>query len=182
MSNYATALNTVVSEDDWERMSKHAGVSPAELKAKLIPALEGAFGERATEITAARDVQGVRLMALEQKDNCSSQSFEVDLFSIVGLGGTLTLCGTNSHNWSAKLKTCIIVAGSEVWCTTYKFDPHDLSVCFNPNAAAVKGKFCYKLKLRRGKICASVKGRACVWTFGWKCRSFKKALFCISLP
>jgi hypothetical protein len=182
MSNYATALDTVVSQDDWERMSKHAGVSPAELKAKLIPALEGAFGEGAAETTAARNVPGVRLMAVEQKGNCSSQSFEVDLFSIVGVGGTLTLCGTNSRNWSAKLKWCLIVAGSEVWCTSYEFNPHDLRVCSSPRLGAVKAKLCYKLKPRHGKICVSIKGRACAWTFGWKCGRFNKALFCISLP
>lgn len=182
MSDFATALNTVVSKDDWERMSKHAGVSAAELKAKLIPALEGAFGQGAPEPTAAKNVPGVRLTAVEQKGDCRSQSFEVDLFSIVGLSGKLTLCGTNSHNWSAKLTQCIIVAGSSVWCNSYRFDPDDLRACFRPSAAVVKAKLCYKLKLKHGKICASIKGRACGWSFGWKCGSFNKALFCISLP
>jgi hypothetical protein len=182
MSNYATALDTVVSEDDWERMAKHAGVSAAQLKAKLIPALEVAFGEGAPEATAAKNTPGVRLTAVEQDGDCRSQSFEVDVFSIVGVSGKLTLCGTNSHNWSAKLTTCLVVAGSPLVCQSYKFDPHDLSVCLNPNAAAAKAKLCYKLKLRHGKICATLKGRACVWSFGWRCGSFNKALFCMSLP
>lgn len=181
MSDFATALDTVISEDDWERMSKHAGLSPAELKAKLSPALERAFGESAAETTVAGNIPGARLTAVEQKGNCSSHSFEVDLFRIVGVGGILTLCGTNSRNWSAKLKWCLIVAGSEVWCTSYEFNPHDLRVCSSPRLGAVKTKL-YKLKPRYGKICASIKGRACVWTFGWKCGSFNKALFCMSLP
>ncbi|HVW64653.1 MAG TPA: hypothetical protein VHB01_06520 [Nitrosospira sp.] len=182
MSDYATALDTVVSREDWERMAKHAGVSAAELKAKLVPALEGVFGRGAPETTAVSNAPGVKLTAVEQEGDCRSQSFEVDLFSIVGVGGKLTLCGTNSHNWSAKLTTCLIVAGSSVVCQSYKFDPHDLSVCLNPNAAAAKAKLCYKLRFRHGKICMSVKGRACVWSFGWRCGSFSKALFCIGLP
>ena len=68
MSDYTTALDTVASQDDWERMSKHAGISPSELKAKLIPALENEFGEGALNKTAAEnEAPGVKLTGVARK-------------------------------------------------------------------------------------------------------------------
>src|SRR5262245_3340726 len=87
MGDYKRALDTVVSKEDWELMSTHAGVSASELKANIIPALEGAFGEGAPDTTAVNGSGGVKLGEVEQEGKCSSQSFEVTLFSIVGVRG-----------------------------------------------------------------------------------------------
>lgn len=182
MSDFVKALNTVVSQNDWDRMSKHAGVSAAELKEKLVPALEAAFQEGTSEAVAAKDVSEVSLAAAAKDGNCQSQSFEVSLFKIVGISGTLTLCGTNSSNWTAELKFCLIVAGSSVWCTSYQFDPHHLRVCFSPSVGLAKADICFELQIGNGKVCLNIKGQACAWAFGWKCGSFDKTLFCIPLP
>lgn len=182
MSDYRKALDTVVSEQDWELMSKHAGLPAATLKEKIIPALEQSFQGSFLEAQGPGDLSQVKLEDIAEAESCRSQSFEVSLFKIIGIKGTLKLCGTNSSNWTANLEFCLIVAGSSVWCTSYTFDPHHLRICFSPSVGIAKADLCFELQYGNGKICLNVKGQACVWAFGWTCGSFDKTLFCLPTP
>ncbi len=173
----SNALESRASDADWQLMAKHAGISPEELKSKVLKALVD------LDTTGHSDEAVVHsVSAPTQSGDCQTQSFEVSLFKIIGISGELTLCGTNSTNWSAELKFCLVVAGSKVWCTSYKFDPHNLSVCFSPSVGLAKADLCFALQIENGKACLNVSGKACVWGFGWKCGKFNKTLFCIPLP
>jgi hypothetical protein len=167
-----------VSDQDWQRMAKHAGIPAEELKAKVLDALASpeAFLARATPTTPV--ISGLTAAG----DQCQSQSFEVSLFKIIGVAGTLTLCGTNTSDWSAELQVCLVVAGSKVWCTTYKFDPHNLGVCFSPSVGIAKAKLCFTIQIKNNSACLNISGNACVWGFGWKCGDFDTTVFCIPLP
>lgn len=177
MSDLLKALESRVSPADWERMAKYANVSASVLKIKLLDALQNQ-GE--VELTTAMPFP--RLSDVTPVNDCTSQSFEISLFKIVGLAGTLTLCGDQStKNWSAELKACLLVADSKVWCTSYRFDPHNISVCFEPNVGVAKAKLCFKLEIANDKICLNINGNACLWAFGWQCGNFDTTVFCLPL-
>lgn len=177
MSDLLKALESRVSPADWQLMAKHANVSADELKARLLGALENQAGGKLAAV-ASTPV----LSAVTQSESCKSQSFEISLFKIIGLSGTLTLCGQSISDWSAELKICLLVAGAEVWCTSYKFDPHNLGVCFEPNLALAKAKLCFKLELKNNAACLNINGNACAWIFGWQCGDFDVTAFCLPLP
>jgi len=174
----AKSIDSHVSQADWDRMAKTAGIPADELKAKVVAALEdpqALLREAEVSLPTISD-------AKKTGSDCETQSFEVSLFKIVGLSGDLTLCGTSSSNWSAELKACLIVAGSKVWCTTYKFDPHNLSICYSPSVGVAKADLCFKIQIRGNRACLNISGKACVWGFGWRCGDFDTTVFCLPLP
>ena len=171
------SLKSRVSDADWQRMSKHAGIPAEELKVKLLDALSNL-----DQIDQTDEVPAPQISAVKSSGNCHTQSFSVSLFKVIGISGDLTLCGTNSSNWTAELKVCLIVAGSKVWCTSYQFDPHNLKICYSPSVGLAKADLCFNLKLSGNKACLNVSGKACVWGFGWRCGNFNKSLFCLPIP
>ena len=173
MNDIQKAMESLVSDTDLAMMAKHANISPDELKAKLLDAVQN---------PDAVAVPAPKLSDMKTQNSCHSQSFEVSLFKIIGVSGTLTLCGESSSDWSAELKACLMVAGSEVWCTTYKFDAHNLGVCFSPSVGIAKAKLCFNLQLSGDKACLNINGNACVWAFGWTCGDFDTTVFCLPLP
>lgn len=182
MSDLLKALESRVSSSDWQIMANHAGVSVDELKNNILHAL---VEEGNRQLSNKQEDQGAAiptLSSIQANGNCESQDFEISLFSIVGVKGSLTLCGSDSSDWSAELKLCLIVAGSSVWCTSYKFDPHNLGVCFSPSVGLAKAKLCFSLNIETNKVCLNLNGNACAWAFGWHCGSFDTSLFCIPLP
>lgn len=182
MSNLLKALESRVSSSDWQLMANHAGVSVEELKKNILSVL-AEEGQR--QLNSKQEEEGIAtpvLSGIQADGDCERQDFELTLFEIIGVKGSLTLCGSGSSNWSAELKVCLVVAGSSVWCTTYRFDPHNLSVCFNPSVGIAKAKLCFSLTIETNKVCLNLSGDACVWAFGWHCGSFDVSLFCIPLP
>ncbi len=177
MSDLLKALESRVSAADWQSMAKHANVGADELKARLLEAFENQEGGKLAEVASTPILSDVTL-----SESCKSQSFEVSLFKIIGLSGTLTLCGQSPTDWSAQLKICLLVAGAEVWCTNYKFDPHNLGVCFEPDLVLAKAKLCFKLEDRNNSVCLNINGNACAWIFGWQCGDFDVTVFCLPLP
>ncbi|MGH1334531.1 MAG: hypothetical protein ACRBFS_00270 [Aureispira sp.] len=181
MSDLLKALESRVSSSDWELMANHAGVSVEELKNNLLSVL---VEEGKRQLNNKQEDQGVVipvLSSIQANGDCETQDFELSLFKIIGVKGSLTLCGSGS-SWSAELKICLVVAGSSVWCTSYRFDPHNLSVCFSPSVGIAKAKLCFNLDIETNKVCLRLNGNACVWAFGWHCGSFDTSLFCIPLP
>lgn len=173
------SIEAKVGPEGWERMAKTAGVSVDELKERVIGAIES-LGQDAR--TAALEPHPEVSALTKTSNDCDSQKFSISLFKVIGLSGELTLCGTSSSNWTASLRVCLIVAGAELWCTTYKFDPHNLGVCFSPNVGVAKADICFNLKLSSGKACLNISGKACYWAFGWSCGKFDTTVFCIPLP
>jgi hypothetical protein len=169
-------LKSIASEEDFNRMAKNASLTPDELKNRILQALQNDQNALANTIAAPviSDLQAV--------GNCNAQSFEISLFKIIGVKGTLTLCGDSPSNWSAELKMTLIVAGADVWSTSYQFDPHNLGVCFEPNVALAKARLCFNLQLHDNKVCLNIKGNACVWAIYWQCGDFDTTVFCIPLP
>lgn len=184
MSDFRKALDTHVSDADWQLMSQSSGQSVHELKESIIPALEAyAQGdERLLAQMEAQEGMHLNLTNAIMDGDCASQSFEISLFKIIGLKGELKLCGTSASDWTAELKICLIVAGSSVWCTSYTFNPHNVGVCFSPSVGLAKADICFSLEIRHDKACLNIKGKACVWGLGWHCGSFDKTPFCIPLP
>lgn len=178
MSDILKALESRVSPADWQRMAMHAKIDPDELKAKVLKALQGHAA--AKDLAVASDFPV--LSDAIKNGSCHTQSFEISLFKIIGLSGSLTLCGDSSTDWSAELKVCLLLAGSEVWCTSYKFDPHNLGVCFEPSVGAAKARLCFNLELVGDKVCLRISGNACVFLFGWQCGDFDTTVFCLPLP
>lgn len=178
MSDMLKAVESRVSPADWQRMAKHAQIGPDELKAKVLKALQGHADGKDLAVARTFPV----LSDATKKDSCHTQSFEISLFKIIGLSGSLTLCGDSSTDWSAELKVCLLLAGSEVWCTSYKFDPHNLGVCFEPSVGLAKARLCFNLELGVDKVCLHISGNACVWIFGWQCGDFDTTVFCLPLP
>lgn len=181
MSNLLKALESRVSASDWELMANHAGVSVDELKSNLLNTLVEEGQKQLKQYEGAVTLPAPVLSKAVVSGDCETQNFEVTLFEIIGVRGSLTLCGTSS-NWSAELKVCLVVAGASVWCTTYTFDAHNLSICFSPSVGIAKAQLCFALNIERDKICLGLNGNACVWAFGWNCGSFDISLFCIPLP
>ncbi len=180
MSDLMKALESRVSFEDWQRMARYDDVSPDELKHRLLNALQESNVVQQVEVPVGG--REVSLSNVTQDGNCHSQEFSISLFDIVGVKGKLTLCGDSSSNWSADLQTCLIVAGASVWCRSVTFDPHHVSVCYNPDVGIAKAHLCFTLQLAPGKICLNLKGEACVWAFGWECGSFDVTPFCLPLP
>ncbi|SLN25303.1 hypothetical protein PEL8287_01152 [Roseovarius litorisediminis] len=185
MTDIKTALETHVSDRDWEMMAKHAGMPAAEVKKKVLNGIANSLGADGTaELTTVSSAPVLSDLALAPRtvaDDCATQDFEVSLFKIIGIKGSLKVCGTNTSNWTAELKVCLIVAGASVWCTTYHFDPHNLSVCFSPTVGVAKADLCFTVSIHSNKICLSIKGKACVWGLGWHCGKFNEQLFCIPI-
>lgn len=177
MSDLLKVLESRVSAADWQLMAKHANVGADELKARLLEAFENQEGEKLAALASTPILSDVTL-----SESCKSQSFEISLFKIIGLSGTLTLCGQSPTDWSAQLKICLLVAGAEVWCTNYKFDPHNLGVCFEPDLVLAKAKLCFKLEDKNNTVCLNINGNACAWIFGWQCGDFDVTVFCLPLP
>ncbi len=185
MSELLKALESRVSAGDWKRMAQYADVSADELKAKVLTALQDEL-----ESTASLKTEQAAIVApfpvlsdVEKSGECYTQDFEISLYKIVGLKGSLTLCADSSFDWSAELNVCLVVAGASVWCISYKFDPHNLGVCFEPNVGVAKAKLCFNIETKHDKVCLNLDGKACVLGFfGWNCESFDTTLFCIPLP
>lgn len=180
MSDFTRAADSVIDQDDWARMAAHAKMSPQDLKNKILPVLEGMAtpGLAAAQVTPT----AFQLPATTKAAQCETQRFEISLFRIVGISGTATLCGTGAHDWSLELKFCLVLAGAEVWCTSYKFDPHNLGVCFNIDIALLNGQICFKLLVDATKICLNLNGKLCVWALGWHCDQFDVTPFCLPIP
>lgn len=180
MSDLRNALNTIVSQDDWDLMSGHAGIAADKLKEQIISALEVnvSGGPQTTSLSPVT----FTVPSSKQAGPCETQDFEISLFKLIGVRGSLTLCGSGSSNWTAELKLCIILAGASVWCTTYKFDPQNLGVCFDINVGLANVNLCIKLMVSPKRVCLNLSGRACIWAFGWQCENFDTTPFCIPLP
>ncbi|HWD25636.1 MAG TPA: hypothetical protein VG387_00620 [Rhizomicrobium sp.] len=178
MDDFSRALDSRVSQDDWNRMAGFAGVSPAELKASISSALQSSTAAWQSAPTH----QTFKVPATTKSAQCETQDFEISLFKIIGVAGSLTLCGTSTSDWSAELQVCLLVAGSKVWCTTYKFDPHNLGVCFSPSVGVAKADLCFALQINGNRVCFNINGKACIWTFGWHCGDFNVTPFCLPLP
>jgi len=174
------SIESKVSPESWVKMAETAGVSVDELKDKIINAIEG-IGQNVRSVATTADHPTVGALTKSSND-CDSQKFSISLFEIIGLSGELTLCGTSSSDWTASLKVCLVVAGAEVWCTTYKFDPHNLGVCFSPSVGVAKADICFNLNISDDKVCLNINGKACYWAFGWSCGKFDTTVFCIPLP
>lgn len=183
MSDLTKALNTLVSEKDWEAMSVHAGIPTSKLKSRIQDAISALVSEGADleDSRAEAPLAGLKLGDLQKEGDCFTRDFEVSLFKIVGIKGSLTVCGTSTSDWTAELKVCLTVAGASVWCTSYKFNSHNLGVCFSPNVGLAKAELCFKILIHSDKVCLGVSGKACYWAFGWHCASFDETLFCIPI-
>lgn len=186
MSDFGTALSSRVSDADWKLMAAHAGKSPEELKAILSAGLEQHFLLKQklqyAPAPTAKAAPSVSLAATTQSGDCNTQSFNITLFDVIGLSGTLTLCGTSTSDWSAQLKVCLVVLGAEVVCYQFAFDPHNLGVCWSPNVGIAKASICFNLEISSNKVCLNISGNACVWGFGWHCGDFNVTPFCLPLP
>ncbi|MDN3380747.1 MULTISPECIES: hypothetical protein [unclassified Pseudoalteromonas] len=187
MTDLKKSLQTMVSDKDWEMMAKHAGMSAAEIKKHVIKAIEkdatkGMLNGFSESAGAIGEIDNITLGTLSKaKNECLTQDFEVSLFKIIGIKGTLTVCGSSTNDWTATLKVCLIVAGASVWCTQYTFDPHNISVCFSPSVGLAKADLCFRIEIHNNKVCLGLSGKACYWAFGWKCANFNETLFCIPL-
>jgi len=181
MADLPKALDTFTSDEDWALMSKQAGVSADQLKAQIHNAIAALDNDAAQGMQTGDDsaLADLALSSPQSANNCISQDFEVSLFKVIGIKGTLKVCGSSTSDWTAELKVCLTVAGASVWCTHYTFNPHNMSVCFSPSVGVAKAKLCFGLSIHSNKICLGVSGRACYWRFGWKCAKFDEAIFCI---
>jgi hypothetical protein len=183
MDDFTRALDSRVSQADWDRMAGHAGMPAADLKKQVATALQG-LATSPVALQAAAPAAGFKLGAVgkTKSGQCNTQEFEISLFKIIGLSGSLTLCGTSSSDWSAELQACLIVAGAKVWCTTYTFNPHNVSICYDPNVGAAKAHLCFAIQISGNKACLNISGNACVWALWWHCGDFNTTPFCIPLP
>lgn len=181
MSDLNTALDTFASDEDWTMMAEHAGIPAPELKAKVMGAIANLTGDASNGLTSQEGapISDLALTTAQTNDDCISQDFSVSLFEIVGIKGTLKVCGKNASNWSAKLEVCLTVAGASVWCTSYAFGTHNLSVCFSPSVGIAKANLCFDIERHSNKICLNISGNACYWRFGYKCANFDETIFCI---
>jgi len=179
MSDLRTALEKRVSAHDWQVMANHAGTSPEELKDKVLTALTKVVEQRQNQGEDAAINPIPVLSEAKVNGDCTTQDFSFSLYDIIGIKGSLTLCGSSTSDWSATLKFCLTVAGSSVWCTSYQFDQHNFHVCFSPSVLLAKAKICFNIDIHTNKVCLRLNGNACVWGFGWHCGSFDTTLFCI---
>ncbi|CAK8713166.1 hypothetical protein GCAAIG_02485 [Candidatus Electronema halotolerans] len=173
------AVSSHVSEKDWQMMAAHADMPVDKLKEQILSAISRDAAEPATAAPMVRAAAARMpvLGALKTVDNCKTQPFEVSLYKIVGIGGELKVCGTPS-DWQAELKVCLIVAGAKVWCTSYNFDSHNVTVGFHPNVGLAGADLSLTLSFDVHKICLSAAGS--VWYIFGK-ESFDQRLFCIPM-
>jgi hypothetical protein len=166
-------------------MAKNANLSPDELQDKVVQAYR--LMEEDESPGALKAIPSIPVPSVSEimtAGNCKSQTFEVSLFKIIGVSGTLTLCGNSSSDWSAEVKFCLLVAGASVFCRSFSLDPHNLSVSFDIDTAVANAKISFTLNIHNNKACFNIKGKACIWApfIGWKCADFDVTPFCIPLP
>jgi hypothetical protein len=183
MTDFSKALDTMITDADWARMAKEADMPASDLKEKVMTELAAVFEGTADAGRVGNDVGNLEFTLGEAKESgeCHTQEFEISLYKIIGLSGELTLCGTSMDDFSAELKFCLVVAGAKVWCASYSFDPHNLSVCFSPDVGAAKAQICFHLRPRGNSLCLAISGEACIWTIWWQCERFDETLFCIPI-
>lgn len=161
-------LTQGIPAESWEMLAKLAKTTPEDLKGKY-EALLAQGPQRAVSVAVGEAASD---------GDCVGRDFNVSLFGIVGISGSVNFCGSSSSDWSATVHLCLDVAGSSVWCTDYTLSPQNVSVCFNPDLAAVKAKLC--IGIVGANHCFNVNGNACYWAFGWHCEDFNETLFCFN--
>ncbi len=182
MSDFLKALDAHVSQADWDRMATHAGIPAADVKAKVVAGLQAFIAGAPVAANAQTALPAFKLGTPSTSGSCTTQTFDITLYDIIGIRGSLTLCGTSPDDWSAELQVCLVVAGASVWCTNSKFDSHNLGICFDINVAVAKVHLCFVLVIGSGRICFNINGQACVWAVWWHCENFNITPFCIPLP
>jgi len=185
MSDLRKSIETTVTEAEWEMMAKEAGLEPALLKEKILTGLEGISQEAYPMIREAEipHKPALRLLNVsELKDsNCKSQKFEISIYKIIGASVEVNLCGTNSTNWSADVKVCLIIAGSCVLSRSFRLDPHNIETCLTLEAGVGWLRICVGLRQRGNKLCVRAHGKGCLWALGWRCADFDVEPVCFVL-
>lgn len=183
MSDLRKALESKVSDEGWQRMAASANMSIADVKEKILPALEDCARKLSTEVETKRSfLEAMPIISDVTADgNCHSISFAADLHKIIGVSGTVTLCGTSIHDWSARVQICLVVAGAEVWCENFEMGADNLKYCVSPNMGIAKADICFSLEFS-SKMCFRITGEACIWALGWHCGNVDVTPFCIPLP
>ena len=162
-------LTQSVPAEAWAKLAQTANATPEEFKAKYEALL--ANGPELSQVA-------VNVGEGQASGDCVKRTFDVSLFKVVGISGYIEFCGSSSSDWSANVHICLDVAGSSVWCTDYTLSPQNLSVCFNPDLALVKGQLC--IGIVGANHCFNIHGNVCYWGFGWHCADFNQTLFCFN--
>ncbi len=162
------AMINSVSTEDWAQLAKLANVTTEELQSRFAAAMQD-FPQMLREITVSSG-------AGEEANDCTTRTFEISFFKILGIRGTIRLC-TTGRDWTAQITVSLLVLGESVWDTQYTLSSRNTSICFNIDLFLVKGELC--LGIVGERLCFNIKGRLCVWTIaGWQCESFNETPFC----
>jgi hypothetical protein len=161
-------LTEGISADDWAQLAKFAKTSPEDLK-------------RRYEARLAEHPQNLQKIEIKLGDpvrsgDCLTQPFNIGLFNIIGLSGSVQFCENGGNDWSATGHVSLDVAGSSVWSTDYTLSPNNTSVCYHPSFFAVKADLCFGIM--GDKHCFTVSGDACYWAGTWNCGNFDKTVYC----
>lgn len=179
MSDFTKALDNVVNESDWKRMAGTAGLSVADLKSRIVPALEA----EASNVDQDPTVPEFSLTDVAAPEGCLTREFEISIWKFVGLKCKFTLCGTSASDWEAKVELCLIVAGACVLKKTFVLDPHHIGSCFKYDANITKVDLCFELVIKSDKICPNIHGRVGLWwPFSWHYENFDITPFCVPFP
>lgn len=179
MSDLRQAIELKMGDAEWEDMARVAGEDTTALKEKIIVALEQY--DKGEGIVERKGVRLSEAPPSEVKKGCQSQRYAFDIWGVVGISGTLTLCGSDMNDWYADMRLCLVVASSEVWCTTYRFDNTHLEVCVNPNVGVAKANICAGISQNGTRLCLHLSGSGCYWIFGWRCGDFDVTPVCLRL-
>ncbi len=157
-----------ITDDQWVELAKESGLAPDEFKRHYVDAIsrDEALGAEPGEVT---------LGTLETVQRCKKQDFSADVWKIVGVNGTLTLCGPES-DWSLTPVINWTVANVKVWTRKYTFSKAKQEIHDGFELVAVRAS--YTLGIKTDGWCVYVKGSAGYWKGTWKDSKFDKTLLC----
>ena len=156
-----------ITDAQWAEFAKESGLPPEEAKRRYLDAASHDDG-----VALSQDVTLGQMVTV---DRCKEQPFNASIWKIIGVKGSMKLCGPES-DWVLTLTITFIVAGMDVATRTYtlskkKAEVHDTIELFVFRAS-------YTIALTTDRWCVKIGGSVGYWKGTWHDHGFNKTLFC----
>lgn len=157
-----------ITEEQWAELAKASGLPPDEVRRRYIEAItqDEALGAAEAEVV---------LGTPETLDRCKVQPFSASIWKIVGVNGTLKLCGPES-DWSLTTVLNFTAADVRVMTREYTLSRRKAEIHDEFELFAVRAS--YKLGLKTDGWCVYLGGSVGYWKGKWYDHGFQKTLFC----
>ena len=159
---------STITDEQWAELAKLSGLPPDEVKRRYADAIsqDEALGAAEGEVV---------LGTPETLDRCKVQPFSASIWKIVGVNGTLKLCGPES-DWSLTAVLNFTAADVPVATRKYTLSRRKAEIQDKFELFAVRAS--YKLGMKTDGWCVYLGGSVGYWKGKWYDHRFDKTLFC----